>query len=143
MARVDTLIATAIQADVGAIIDRDFRFTTDPQNVFKGHLCPPGAGIPEEAVFVDQSGGAGPGRHFSDTPNINRINVQVLYRGRRKKVDEARATADQIREALEKVVITDIIYVHALESAPMAAGLNSNERSVFSMNFEVARQGVK
>ncbi len=143
MARVDTLIATAIEADADAIIDRDFRFTSGPRNVFVGHFRPPGGGIPEEAIFVDQSGGAGPGRYFSGTPNINRINVQVLYRGRRKKVDEARATADQIREALEKVVITDIIYVHALESAPMAAGLNSNERSVFSFNLEVAQQGVK
>ncbi len=143
MARVDTLIAQAIEDDIDTIIDRDFRFILTPKNVFVGHLRPHGSGIPEEAVFVDQSGGAGPGRYFSGTPNINRINVQVLYRGRRKQVDEARDTADQIREALEKVVITNIIYVHALESAPMAAGLNSNERSVFSMNFEVAQQGVK
>ena len=142
MARADALLAQAIEDDVDAIIDTAFRFALTPQNIFLGHLRPVRDGVTEEAIFVEQSGGAGIRRHFGDL-NINLINVQVLYRGPIHDVDVARKTADQIHNALEKVEIANIIYVHALESAPMAAGLNSNERSVFSMNYEVARPGIK
>lgn len=145
MARVDTLLAQAIETDVDNIIDTDFRVTAtpgNPKNIFIGHFRKVRDGVTEEAIFVDQSGGAGTLRHLGGC-NINLINVQVLYRGPIHSVDLARTTADQIRSALEKVEIAGLIYVHTLESAPIAAGLNSNERSVFSFNLEAAQPGVK
>ncbi len=138
MTEADASLAQAIEDDIGGAIGRTFNFSgAGARNVFLGHFRTPGAGIPDEAVFVEESGGTTPGRIYGDD-NIDFRAVQVLYRGPRKQVIIARKTAREIRRALEKIELAGIIYVHALESSPLAAGLNSNERSIFSMNFDVA-----
>lgn len=100
-------------------------------DVYRG-LMRDGDQIPEAAVFVESSGGAGPSSYFGgaiDTPT-----VQVFIRGPKRKRDVANATARAVFDAINHVEPAGYIDCKPLQSSPISVGPDKNERFIFSVN---------
>ena len=90
---------------VAVLVAASLSLTTPPTanaNAFSGAEQPPGAYIPNAAVFVNCYGGAYPITLLGNTQDIRAFDVQILVRGTRlcraQRVDSRRGEDDHIQD---------------------------------------------
>ena len=112
-------------------------------NAFSGPEQPPGAYIPEAAVFVVCYGGAYPITLLGNTQDIRAFDVQVLVRGNVDSVDTTRTLAWNIWTALQRKLAPSTWYIDILckQSGPIYMGQDDTEHVRFSVNASLRFQG--
>lgn len=116
-------------------------------NLFVGPLREVADGVPDQAVFCLQSGGAPRAPYLGTTvgasPSWNRPRVQVIVRGLAGAWDESEALA---RAVLERLHIGDFSaagYFNAMiqESEPLYVGQDERGLHLWSVNVELWWKG--
>jgi hypothetical protein len=131
---------------VAVLVAASLGITTPPTanaNAFSGPEQPPGAYIPEAAVFVVCYGGAYPMTLLGNTQDIRAFDVQVLVRGNVDNLDTTRTLAWNIWTALQRKLAPSTGYIDILckQSGPIYMGQDDTEHVRFSVNASLRFQG--
>ena len=131
---------------VAVLVAASLSLTTPPTanaNAFSGAEQPPGAYIPNAAVFVNCYGGAYPITLLGNAQDIRAFDVQVLVRGNVDSLDTTRTLAWGIWNALQRKLAPATGYIDILckQSAPIYLAQDDTEHVRFSVNVSLRFQG--
>lgn len=103
-------------------------------------FMPPGAeGVgAHKVVALFETGGDEPDNDPSGA-NVDRPRFQVRVRGAVRGYEEARAKVYEVFQTLHNAAPTGFTYIMAVESGPIALGLDANDRPELSWNFRSMR----
>lgn len=107
--------------------------TAGVSDVYRG-LMREGPTIPDQAVFVETTGGFAPEGLFGSSIDVP--TVQIVVRGTADgKRDEAHAVARACYDAVDYVVPTGYIACRPVQSGPISIGQDDKDRYIFSINI--------
>ena len=135
-------LATALDTFVATTPTPNVTLTLDT-NLFAGPVRPPGDGIPEQAVFVNQTGGRLIDTFRTTTPT-RVATLQVRVRGNPDEFGEVDALARDILVKIHNLAVSPVdvsaanyMAVLNVDGEPLNLGQDDKEHWEFSINVEM------